>query len=172
MHPDGGVGASAMAELILPRKLRLHAGERAVVFDRGVNESSEHVLMKALIWALYLPQYPDLSVEIRIGDRYKPDVVQMGADGKPMFWGEAGQVGEAKIHALVKRYRSTHFAIAKWNRSLQPYVQIVREALAGVRRSAPYDLIAFPADSGQRFVNADGFVHVTWADVELIRIDA
>ncbi len=158
--------------LILPRKLRLHAGDRAIVFARGLNESSEHVLMKALLWALYLTQYPHLSVEIRIGDRYKPDVVQMGPDGKPVFWGEAGQVGEAKIHALVKRYRSTHFAMAKWQRSLQPYAQIVREALAGVQRSAPFDLIAFPADSAQRFVDADGFVRVTWEDIERIRIDA
>ncbi|MCC6614929.1 MAG: hypothetical protein IT320_15725 [Anaerolineae bacterium] len=151
---------------LLPRKLRLHAGERAVVFARGINESSEHVLMKALLWALYLPQYPQLSVEIRIGDRYKPDVVQLDAEGRPVFWGEAGQVGEAKIRALVKRYRETHFAIAKWNRSLQPYTQIVRAALDGVQRSAPFDLIAFPADSARRFVDADGVVRVTWDEIE------
>jgi len=158
--------------LILPRKLRLHAGEHAVVFARGLNESSEHVLMKALLWALYLPQYPHLRVEIRIGDRYKPDVVQLDAQGRPIFWGEAGQVGEAKIRALVKRYRETHFAIAKWNRSLQPYVQIVRAALEGRQRGAPFDLIAFPADSDRRFVDAAGFVRVTWGEIEHLRLDS
>src|SRR5690606_10131194 len=108
---------------------------------------------------------------IRIGDRYKPDVVQLDAAGRPVFWGEAGQVGEAKIRALVKRYRETHFAIAKWNRSLHPYTQIVRDALDGLQRSAPYDLIAFPADSDRRFVDADGVVRVTWDDIDHIRLN-
>jgi hypothetical protein len=44
-------------------------------------------------WALYLPLYPNLSVEIGVGDRYKPDVVALGEDGRPLFWAEAGQVG-------------------------------------------------------------------------------
>jgi hypothetical protein len=37
--------------------------------------------MKALLWALYLPIYPKLSVEIAIGDRYRPDVVELDLRG-------------------------------------------------------------------------------------------
>lgn len=154
----------------LPRKRMLHAHGRRIVFARGNLESAEHVLGKVLLWALYLPQYPNLTVEISIGDRYKPDVVELDGYGKPIFWGESGVVGERKLHALVSRYRDTHFAMAKWDRSLTPYVRQVREALDGVPRSAPFDLIRFPSDSADRFIDRDGNVTLTHDDVEWVRL--
>ena len=98
-------------DLMLRRKWTLRAHGRQVVFVKKSNESSEHVLMKALLWALYLPDYPELTVEISIGDRYKPDVVALDAQGSPTFWAEAGQVGVDKIQSLVRRHRRTHFAL-------------------------------------------------------------
>ncbi len=81
----------------VPRKRMYHAHDRKMILVKGLNESSEHVLMKAFLWALYLPDYPTLTVEIRIGDRYKPDVVALDAAGNLLFWGEAGpsQYGES-----------------------------------------------------------------------------
>jgi len=161
--------------LLLPRKLMLRAGDQRVVFSRNNNESSQHVLMKALLWALYLPQYPTLTVEVRIDDRerYKPDVVAVDAWAKPTFWGESGKVGEDKIRSLVRRYPDTHFAIAKWDTGLKPFTQIVREALkaTAVKRSAPVDLLSFPADSYQRYVDKDGSIHLSHADIsEWVRL--
>lgn len=50
------------------------------------HERIEHVWMKAFLWALYLPQYPTLSVELEIGETYKPDVVAMDRErGRPEF---------------------------------------------------------------------------------------
>lgn len=158
----------------LPRKRMLRAHGKQNVFARGRNESAEHVLMKAFLWALYLPQYPDLTVEIRIGDRYKPDVVQTAVtpfgEVFPIFWGEAGQIGVKKIESLARRYRETHFAIGKWETSLAPYVAIVQEATSGLKRTAPFDLIRFPADSADRFINRDGIIQVTFADVERVSL--
>lgn len=85
-----------MDELRLRRKWTLRAHGRQVVFVKKPVESTEHVVMKALIWALYLPQYPDLIVEIPVGDKYKPDVVSLDAQGEPVFWGEAGDVSTAR----------------------------------------------------------------------------
>jgi hypothetical protein len=51
-------------DLVLRRKWTFKAHGKQVVFVRRPIESSEHVLMKALLWALYLPDYPSLSVEI------------------------------------------------------------------------------------------------------------
>ena len=108
-------------ELFLRRKWTLRAHGRQVVFVKKPYESDTHVLMKALLWALYLPAYPELTVEIAIGDRYKPDVVALDARGEPGFWGEAGDVTTAKIRSLARRYRDTHFALAKWDTRLEPY---------------------------------------------------
>jgi hypothetical protein len=98
----------------LRRKLTLRAHGTPVVFIKRKQERIEHVWMKAFLWALYLPTYPDLSVEVSIGDKYKPDVVAMDSiRGQPRFWGEAGHVGADKITYLVERYPQTHVALGK-----------------------------------------------------------
>jgi len=83
------------------------------------------VWTKALTWALFLPEYPDLSVEPTVALRYKPDVVQLDARDHPVFWGEAGRISLRKIQWLVKRYRSTHIVLAKWHNRLTPLQKII-----------------------------------------------
>jgi hypothetical protein len=149
-----------MPNILLPRKRLYKAHDRKVVFIKGLNESAEHVLMKIFLWALYLPSYPDLTVEVRIGDKYKPDVVQLDDAGKPVFWGESGKVSVDKIESLTRRHRQTHFAIAKWNMRLDPVAEIVEAALAKHPHSAPFDLLAFPDDAAERFIRDDGTVEI------------
>lgn len=149
-----------------PRKRLLRAHGKSVVFVKGNMESAQHVLMKAFIWALYLPDYPDLYVETRIGDKYKPDVVQLGADGVPIFWGESGQVSIKKIQSLVRRFPATHFVIAKWEMNLDPVAEIVAAALDGRPRRAPFDLLRFANADAERFIDAEGNVSLAFADVE------
>lgn len=156
-------------ELWLRRKWTFRAHGKQAVFVKKPSESVEHVLLKALLWALYLPAYPDLSIEIAVGDRYKPDVTALGARGEPLFWGEAGHVSPAKLHALAKRYRTTHFALARWDSRLEPLEALVRQSLAGIERAAPFDLLRFPADSAERFIEG-GALRVDFADLEWRRM--
>ena len=158
----------------LRRKWTFRAHRKQVTFIKNSSESPEHVFMKAFLWALYLPKYPDLAVEIRIGDRFKPDVVSMDESEpdrrRPLFWGESGKVGQRKIKSLVRRYRDTHFAMAKWDAGLDPFVTLVKKAMKGIRRSAPFDLIRFPADSAERFIDARGVIRVRHLDVDWKRL--
>ncbi len=158
-------------ELYLRRKWTLRAGDRQIVFIKKPHESTEHVVMKALLWALYLPDYPDLAVEVPVGDRYKPDVVALDARGKPRFWGEAGEVSIAKIRSLTRRYRGTHLALARWDGRLEPIAAIVRDATRDLRRQAPVDLLNFPADSADRFIDDDGQIRIGWHAVEWLRLE-
>lgn len=163
-------------DLLLRRKLTLRApapdGPQQVVFVKRQQEGIEHVLLKAFVWALYLPRYPGLTVEIPIGDRYKPDVVQLDARGEPVFWGEAGKVGAGKIASLLRRYPDTHFAVAKWAVPLAPFEALVRAALDGRPRRAPVDLLRLPPDSAERFLAADGTITVSFDDIERVQIGA
>ena len=126
--------------------------------------------MKAFLWALYLPDYPDATIEVPVDDRYKPDVVQTDRWGEPVFWAEAGRVGKEKIERLVRRYRDTHFAMAKWDTDIGPFREIVAEAVTDLDRSAPFDLIHFPPDSVDRFVDERGTIHLTADDLDRTRI--
>lgn len=165
-------------DLALRRKLTLRADgpdgvERRVVFVKRPGESLEHVLMKAMLWALYLPQYPEMLVEVPIGGRYKPDLVQPrpGHDpaSGPLFWAEAGKVGQKKLERLAKGYADTHVVVGKWDEALRPHVRVVERALKGRPRAAPFEFVRFPRDS-ERFVEDDGRVAVTADDVEQISI--
>ncbi len=157
-------------ELWLRRKWTFRAHDKLVVLVKKPNERSEHVFLKAFLWALYLPTYRELSVEISIEDRYKPDVVAVDSYGEPVFWGEAGHVSPEKIRALARRYRGAHFALARWDMRLEPLNAMVRDSLKGLERAAPFDLLRFPADSAERFIH-DGVIRVSFADVEWQRLD-
>lgn len=157
-------------DLMLRRKWTLRAHGEQVVFVKKRNERAAHVLMKAFLWALYLPRYPELRVEVPIGDRYKPDVVQLDFRQRPLFWGEAGEVGKEKIHSLLRRYRDTHFALAKWDSDLTPFAELVGEALAQYPRQAPFDLLKFPPDSAERFIDEKGRIRVAHGELDWIRL--
>jgi hypothetical protein len=145
----------------LRRKLTLRAHGEQIVLVKRKQERIEHVWMKAFLWALYLPDYPDLSVEVSVDDRYKPDVVAMDpVRGRPRFWGEAGHVGPDKIKALLSRYPDTHFALAKWDTPLDDTQALVQSTLKDTTRSAPVTLLRFPPDSADRFLNQKGTVTV------------
>ncbi len=156
-------------DLKLRRKWTLRAHGRQMVFTKKPLESDIHVLTKAFIWALFLPEYPNLSVETPVGGRYKPDLVQLDDNGKPVFWGEAGQVSRRKIQALVQRQRFTHLVFAKWNLNLEPYYRLLEKETKAVCRTAPVDLITFQGESDQRFIQPDGSIQITFKDIQRVR---
>ncbi|HZH30752.1 MAG TPA: hypothetical protein VEY11_08305 [Pyrinomonadaceae bacterium] len=81
------------------------AGRRVRLWQR-TGESYEHVLMKALGYAMFVGEFPALEIERRVGLRYKPDLVAHG-DGSGFalpfaFWGECGQTAVRKTAWLLK----------------------------------------------------------------------
>jgi hypothetical protein len=155
----------------LRRKVTLRAHGEQVVFVKHKQERMEHVWMKAFLWALHLPAYPDLAVEVDVGDTYKPDVVQMDrVRGVPVFWGEAGHASPDKMASLLRRYRDTHVALCKWNRSLDPFLEPIETAVHGVDRTAPVDLFSVPDDAADRWIDDRGRISVTRADLTWIRV--
>ncbi len=60
-------------QLPLRRKYTFHAHGKKVVFFKKAMEHERHVVMKALLWALYLPQYPGVAVEVPAGGNSSPE---------------------------------------------------------------------------------------------------
>ena len=155
-------------DLQLRRKWTFRAHSKQMVFIKKTFESDIHVLMKAFLWALFLPDYPNLSVEIHIGNRFKPDLVQFDDNRYPIFWGEAGRVSQRKMQTLVQRFRSTHLVFAKWNMNLEPFLKFLKKRTDNSQRSAPVELISFPADSNERFIRRDGSIQIAFKDVRRV----
>ena len=159
-----------MSERFLRRKLTFHAHGRTLVLVKRPSEKLEHPLMMALLWALYLPRYPDLRVEVSIGLRYKPDLVQLDDQEQPVFWGEAGEVGIEKLRTLCTRYRSTHLVFAKWNTNLHHFIALIEPLLKNVRRDSPIDVVGFN-DNAMDCISETGEISVAFEDMTYHRLE-
>lgn len=76
-------------------------------------ESYEHVLMKALAYSIFVGRHPDLQVEVKVGLRYKPDLIAIGEDGGFDLWAECGMVSIVKTAWLMKHTSAKTVAIFK-----------------------------------------------------------
>jgi len=126
----------------VPRKITVRVDGRKQVFAQRTGEGDRHILLKALVFALYLPTYAELGVELSIGNRYKPDLVALGSDGVPVFWAECGEIGAQKLARLVQRFPDTQLVIAKLATDLTPWAAIIERALPE-RRASPIELLGF-----------------------------
>ncbi len=139
------MSVEGLAELHLPRTLRIRAAGHTLVLAKRAGESTAHVLLKAIGYARYLPQYPGLRVEVSIGERYKPDLVLLDDRGEPRIWIECGHADVDKIRKLVRRYPRTHIVWLRRQGQWDGAVRIVRDALAHTstyaHRTVPLEVI-------------------------------
>lgn len=158
-------------DLRLPGKWKVSAHGKTLVLTKRPVERSLHVIIKALLWALYLPQYPTTKVEVSIGARYKPDLVALDESGQPLFWGESGEVGKRKIETLCHRYRSTHLVFGKWGPLHHQKASMFAEIARQSKRSAPVELLFFPENSRDRFVADNGAITISREEIPGFRWD-
>lgn len=111
------------------------AGTRLTVYKKR-GESYEHVLMKALGFVLYLPHFPLLEVERRIGLRYKPDLIALDEQGKADFWGECGHVGLRKVGWLAKHSGARQIALFKYAITAKHFIQQMQDEVEPKYRPA------------------------------------
>ncbi len=122
------------------------AGQKVRLWQRN-GESYEHILMKALGYAMFADEYPTLEIEIKVGLRYKPDLVARDADGGFLFWGEAGANSLRKTAWLLKHTRTKKLVLFKIGQNItQLIAQIRAEIPAKYRPNGRLVLINFVAD--------------------------
>lgn len=156
-----------MDSLSLAGKVKVQAHGRQLVLTKKAGEKPSHVWLKAGLWYLYLPRYPDIQVELSIGHRFKPDVIALAtatlqqANPAPLFWGECGQITPSKLEKLFHQYPSTHFVIAKWEHAtnwealLDGLLSDSKKPPGQSRRGAKkVELLCFPSDTPQLLVES------------------
>jgi hypothetical protein len=104
------------------------AGRRRRLWQRP-GESYEHVLMKALGYAMFAPVYPNLEIETAVGLRYKPDLIASGERGDFAFWGECGQNSLRKTHWILKHTRTEKLALFKIGQTVEHLIKQLREEI-------------------------------------------
>lgn len=112
-----------------------------------IGESYEHVLMKALGYSMFYEEYPDLEIEMKIGLRYKPDLIARNEMGDLIFWGEAGANSIRKTNWILKHTRVEKLALFKIGQNNKQLVEQLRSEIPEKYRSnGRLVLINFVAD--------------------------
>lgn len=104
------------------------AGRRVRLWQRA-GESYEHILMKALGYAMFVEKYPRLEIEVKIGLRYKPDLIARGEDGEFEFWGECGANSIRKTTWILKHTRTKKFVLFKIGQNTAQLLEQLREEI-------------------------------------------
>jgi hypothetical protein len=118
--------------LILYYYLMLHdfyLAEKRVRLWQRAGESYEHVLMKALGFAMFAPSYPNLEIEVKVGLRYKPDLIARGEDGGFRFWGECGANSIRKTVWILKHTWTESFVLFKIGQNPDRLIKQLREEI-------------------------------------------
>ncbi|MCA9402684.1 MAG: hypothetical protein KC897_02785 [Candidatus Omnitrophica bacterium] len=152
--------------LELRKKYSLRVGDHKIVLLKKAYESEFHVLAKALVYALYLPVYPDLTVEKGIEDRYKPDAVALDAGGSVIFWAECGAVKPEKVGKILHKFRRAHFVFVKQPAHVRPFIQILEKIVRSLKHPVRAEVIAFP-DDFERFIDAKGYITIGREDCQI-----
>lgn len=113
----------------LPLNLMLHdfnlAGNRVRLWQRR-GESYEHILMKALGYAMFVSEFPTMEIEIKVGLRYKPDLIARNIAGDFLFWGEAGANSIRKTSWILKHTRTKKLVLFKIGRNVTSLIEQLR----------------------------------------------
>ena len=99
-------------------------------------ESYKHVLMKALGYAMFVGEYPDLQIETPVGLRYKPDLIVVSENRDYKFWGECGQNSIRKTAWLLKHTEIEKFVLFKIGQNSEQIAKQLREEIPGKYRFA------------------------------------
>lgn len=121
--------------------------EKKIRLWQRSGESYEHILMKALGYAMFVGEYPNLEIEVKVGLRYKPDLIAKGENGDFRFWGEAGANSIRKTHWILKHSRAEKLVLFKIGRNVEQLIQQLREEVpAKYRAGGKLKLINFVSD--------------------------
>ncbi len=69
--------------------------------------------MKALGYAMFVEEYPNMQIEFKLKGRYKPDLVAFDESGDLKFWGECGQNSIRKTYWILKHTRVEKLVLFK-----------------------------------------------------------
>lgn len=109
--------------------------DRKIRLWKRTGESYEHVLMKALGYAMFCGEYPTLEIEVKVGLRYKPDLIARNEAGDFLFWGEAGANSIRKTAWILKHTRVEKLALFKIGQNVRQLIEQLRTEIPAKYRS-------------------------------------
>ena len=108
-------------------------GKKVKIWQR-VGESYEHILMKALAFALFIDEYPDLQIETSVNLRFKPDLIVWDGDREFQLWVECGANSLRKTAWILKHTQTKKLVLLKIGQNSEQLVKQLREIIPAKNR--------------------------------------
>lgn len=163
--------------------IQLTANGVTKTLEKKRMETLQHVLTKAMIWKLYMDDYPNLEIELDIGDPdYLPDVVGTTTTASNRteisFWGESGRMKVHKALDLMRRYPSAHIVHCRWgievDSYMNPFIEYLEEELQDEDTSwwkGRFSFASLPLEVWE-FIDEDtGTINIERSDLEWKQLD-
>lgn len=106
-----------------------YLAEKRIRLWQRTGESYEHILMKALGFAMFVGEFPNLEIETKLGLRYKPDLIAFSEKNGYAFWGECGQNSIRKTHWILKHTRTEKMVLFKIAVNAEQIIKQIREEI-------------------------------------------
>ena len=104
--------------------------EKKVKLWQRVGESYEHVLMKALGYAMFVGEFPGLEIETSVNLRYKPDLIVVNNEERNFkYWGECGANSLRKTNWILKHTRTEKLVLFKIGQNTEQLVKQLRDVI-------------------------------------------
>ena len=163
--------------------------DAAMEFRKHRGETLQHVLVMAVLWKLFRPEYPHMRIDTDIGDddSYIPDVVATktkinnNTDNPSqatttivdkdavVFWGESGRMSVTKACALCRRYPNAHIVQCRWGMTIDQYgrdtIRAVQQQQELINRPGRFTLASIRHDVWH-YIDAHGNINISKDDLE------
>ena len=145
--------------------------DASIKIRKNRGEMLQHVLVMAVLWKLFRKTYPNMEIEVDVGDRlYTPDVVARNDRGEIIFWGESGRMKPKKAADLARRYPKAHIVHCRHGMDIDDFSKDIYNAIRNEPREGRFTFASIPFDVW-RFFDDDLNVNVTmddlvWKEVE------
>lgn len=151
-------------------------------------ETLQHVLTKAMIWKMFMEDYPNMDIERDIGDPdYLPDVVGTATafnaetaiqNTEILFWGESGRMKVHKALDLMRRYPKAHIVHCRWGIDLEkfmaPFIEYLETELVGEGTSwweGKFSFAALPLEVWKFIDEETGTILIEKSDLSWMELD-
>lgn len=104
-------------------------GEKKLRLWQRIGESYEHVLMKALGYAMFTREYKNIQIEPKLSFRYTPDLLATDENGGIEFWGECGQSSIRKIYWISKHTWTKRIVLFKIGFQIESLIKQLRKQI-------------------------------------------
>jgi hypothetical protein len=111
-------------------------GRSRIRLWQAAGESYEHVLMKALAYSIFVREHPRLQIEVKVGLRYKPDLIAVAEDGTFDLWVECGMISITKTAWLAKHTTARRIVICKIDLNADQLIKQLRTDISPKYRPA------------------------------------